>query len=162
MTRPRTTRTRDDASRYRRFSVGEGRAAHPYLALIGLPAQETAAVLKKLEAGLPFSALERLRGTVGLALGELAGVLGIPPRTLARRRVEGRLSPAESDRLLRVSRVFGQAVDLYHGDVERAAQWLLSPLVALGGKRPIDRLATEVGARDVETILGRLEHGIFS
>jgi putative toxin-antitoxin system antitoxin component (TIGR02293 family) len=58
--------------------------------------------------------------------------------------------------------VFARTVDLYDGDATRALGWLTSALIALEGRRPFDLLATEVGARDVETILGRLEHGVFS
>lgn len=162
MAKPRLPGHESDAERYRRFSVGDSRAAHPYLAFLGLRGQETEGLVQKLEAGLPFPAFERLQRTLGVTSGELAAVVGIPVRTLARRRTQGRLTPGESDRLVRVSRVFARGVDLYDGDAGRAVEWLKSPILALGGKRPFDLLVTEVGARDVETILGRLEHGVFS
>lgn len=63
---------------------------------------------------------------------------------------------------MRVSRIFARAVDVHDGDLERAGAWLRSPIPALGGKRPLDFLSTEVGAREVEAILGRLEDGVFS
>lgn len=162
MAKRRTPPAESDVARYRRFSVGESRATHPYLAFLGLAGEETQGLVSRLESGLPLAAFERLRQNLGVTAGELSSVVGIPPRTFARRKARGRLTRDESDRLVRISRVFARAVDLYDGDAGRAAAWLKAPIVALGGRHPFDLLATEVGARDVETILGRLEHGVFS
>lgn len=162
MARSGTRRPSTDLDRYRRFSVGVTRAAHPYVAFLGLSPQETSRLLGTLRSGLSFPAFERLLRATRLGAAELAAAVAIPPRTLARRRREGRLTPSESDRLVRVSRIFARAVDVHDGDLERAAAWLRSPIPALGGKRPLDFLSTEVGAREVEAILGRLEDGVFS
>ena len=48
------------------------------------------------------------------------------------------------------------------GDVEKAARWLQRPNRALGGKQPLQCLDTDLGAPQVETILHRLAHGVFS
>ena len=68
--------------------------------------------------------------------------------------------PEESDRLLRVSRVFGRALELFEGDRDAAATWLTSPQRALGGLVPFELAKTDVGAQEVERLVGRLEHGI--
>lgn len=162
MARSKRPRGTSDLDRYRRFSVGEARTAHPYVAFLGLAPRETSRLLGVLDEGLPFAAFERLLRTAGLSASELAQAVAIPARTLVRRRHAGRLTPAESDRLVRVSRILARAVDVYEGNLERAVLWLKAPIAALGGKRPLDLLPTEVGAREVETVLGRLEHGIFS
>ena len=39
---------------------------------------------------------------------------------------------------------------------------LSKPVKALGMKTPLQYAATESGAREVENLLGRLEHGVFS
>jgi putative toxin-antitoxin system antitoxin component (TIGR02293 family) len=48
------------------------------------------------------------------------------------------------------------------GDEQKAVQWLLAPNRALGGERPLDRLDTDLGTRDVEDILGRIAYGVYS
>jgi putative toxin-antitoxin system antitoxin component (TIGR02293 family) len=48
------------------------------------------------------------------------------------------------------------------GDEERAVQWLLTSNRALGGERPLDRLDTDVGAREVEDVAGRIAYGVYS
>src|SRR5207302_535855 len=84
------------------------------------------------EAGFPFGAIERFQEVSGLALGSIAGLVLIPERTLARRRATGKLSPDESERLLRIATVFEKGVDLFEGDLVSARRWLSTPKKALG------------------------------
>jgi putative toxin-antitoxin system antitoxin component (TIGR02293 family) len=98
----------------------------------------------------------------GLSLALLASVIGIPDRTLARRRAAGKLEPDESERLLRVANLFEKCVDLFEGDVKAAVNWLTSAKKALNGQTPLLYARTELGAREVEDLIGRLDHGIFS
>ena len=41
-------------------------------------------------------------------------------------------------------------------------RWLTSPQVGLGGAIPLEYAETEVGAREVENLLGRIEYGVYS
>jgi len=129
---------------------------------LGLQFVDTPQLIEQLDAGLSFRSLEALEENSGLRLGEIASLLGIPERTLSRRRSNGRLDPHESERLLRISTVFEKAVDLFEGDVEAAVRWLKSPKKALRGEKPIQYARTEPGGREVENLIGRLEHGVFS
>ena len=67
-----------------------------------------------------------------------------------------------SKRLLRLSSLFEKCVDLYEGDVAAAVNWLTSPKKALNRQTPLLYARTELGAREVEDLIGRLDHGIFS
>jgi putative toxin-antitoxin system antitoxin component (TIGR02293 family) len=58
--------------------------------------------------------------------------------------------------------MFERAVELFEGDVAGAVRWLASAKRALGGQAPLTYSRTEVGAREVENLIGRLEHGVFS
>jgi putative toxin-antitoxin system antitoxin component (TIGR02293 family) len=97
-----------------------------------------------------------------MGLPALGSLIGIPERTLARRRVAGKLTPEESERLLRVASIFEKAAELFEGDLEAAVGWLTSPKKALGQQQPLLYARTELGAREVENLLGRLEYGVFS
>lgn len=129
---------------------------------LGLAAANTPELIQQLERGFPFKTLQALESRSGLALSRLAAVIGIPERTLARRRVSRRLTPEESERLLRISSVFEDAVNLFEGDVPAAVNWLTTPRKALGDRPPLAYARTEPGAREIENLIGRLEHGIFS
>jgi putative toxin-antitoxin system antitoxin component (TIGR02293 family) len=123
---------------------------------------DTPRLVERVEEGFSFRELEHLRQNMGLSRVEMAELVQIRPRTLDRRKKEGRLHPEESDRLLRASRVFGRAIALFEGDVEGALRWLSSSQRALGGAVPLEMARTEIGAREVEGLIGRLEHGVFS
>jgi putative toxin-antitoxin system antitoxin component (TIGR02293 family) len=121
-----------------------------------LSAAELRAQVKR---GLPYRAFESVRERLGLSVSDAAGVLQLPPRTLARRRQTRRLAADESDRLFRLARVAAQAVSVL-GSEEKASAWLQRPNRALGGEAPLRLLDTDVGARQIEDVLGRIEHGV--
>ncbi len=72
-----------------------------------------------------------------------------------------RLTPAESDRTVRIARVVDMSRVLMRGDLEKTRQWLTTPHDLLDGESPLQRASTETGARDVEQLVGRLQHGVF-
>ncbi len=127
---------------------------------LGFPLGDTADVLARVRCGFAYEAVVRLREGLDLPLDALAACVGIPARTLARRREEGRLRPDESERVLRLARLLDLAIQLFEGDAEAARRWLRGPRKALGGETALDYARTEVGAREVERLIGQLEHGV--
>jgi putative toxin-antitoxin system antitoxin component (TIGR02293 family) len=119
------------------------------------------AVVRRTREGLPYAALAAVAKRYAIPLATLARVIGLPERTLARRKKERRLRADESDRLLRVARVATAAEDIL-GAQAKAGRWLQAPNRALGGAIPLDLLDTDLGAEEVVTILGRIEHGVYS
>ncbi len=143
-------------------AVRRARGPHSYVSLLGLKAFDTPSLHARVRAGLSFAAFQRLLRVTALPMHVAAAILHIPPRTLQRRRVAGRLQPDESDRLVRLSRIIGKAIELFEGDPEGARQWLGAPVTALGGTSPLALSQTEPGALEVEHLIGRLEHGVFA
>lgn len=131
-------------------------------ASLGLGACNTAQLIQQIARGFSFATLQALELNSGLALSLLASIIGIPERTLARRKTAGRLAPDESERLLRISNLFEKCVELFEGDVTAAVNWLTTPKKALNQEPPLMYARTEFGAREVEDLIGRLEHGVFS
>jgi putative toxin-antitoxin system antitoxin component (TIGR02293 family) len=158
----RTLGETSDIAAFRKIVREKLGGQHFYVKLLGLQALETSALLERVEAGFSYSVFERFQRNLDLPIEELATLVQIKPRTLARRREEGRLTAEESDRVLRASRVFGKALALFEGDADAARTWFSTPALALANRSPRDFSATEVGAREVENLLGRLEHGVFS
>lgn len=120
-----------------------------------------AAVIDRARTGLPYAALEALAARYAIALPRIMRVLGLPARTHARRKKERQLTAAESDRLIRLARVAAGAEHTL-GAADKAGQWLQKPNRALRGATPLDLLDTDLGAEEVVTILGRIEHGVYS
>ncbi len=118
-------------------------------------------LIEVLRVGLPVQELNDLQASLDVPMGKLFPMLGISKATLHRRKAEGRLDQAESDRVVRFARLMGKAVEVMESE-ENARQWLTAPQFGLGGAVPLEYAETEVGAREVENLLGRIEHGVYS
>ena len=130
-------------------------------AVFGKQVSTSAELHGKLRAGLPHAALETLMTRFDLSRDEISRVLHLPLRTIARRKRERRLHADESDRLCRLARIAAHTEDVL-GGAERAARWLRTPNRALAGAAPLALLDTDLGSRQVEELLGRIEHGVFA
>jgi len=116
----------------------------------------------RVRAGLPVEEFDILREMLGLSVEKLAGLVGISMATLSRRRAtEQPLDRDHSDRLVRYARLFWQAVAFFDGNEAAAREWLGRPARGLGGATPLDFAETEIGAREVEDLIGRLEQGVY-
>jgi putative toxin-antitoxin system antitoxin component (TIGR02293 family) len=137
---------------------------HPrgFLDLLGLDRLDALSLQRALLAGLPFERFAVFVRETGLTERAAAELVQITGSTLGRRKKEGRLSPGESERLYRVARIIDLAVELFDGNRPAALAWLDAPCLALGNYTPFQTTRTEVGAREVEHLIGRLEHGVFS
>jgi putative toxin-antitoxin system antitoxin component (TIGR02293 family) len=118
-------------------------------------------LIQRIQKGLRFTELKTLQETLDLPFEKLAAKLCISRSTLQRRKTAGRLSPDESDKVVRFSRLLRHATTVF-GDVEKARTWLKHPQVGLGGAVPLDYASTETGAREVENLLGRIDYGVYS
>ncbi len=149
----------DVAELWKRVQSGH-REGHYYVALFGFRRYDPVHLVGRIQHGFTFAAFERFQRNTELSYRLLARVVEIPERTLARRKESGRFEADESDRLVRTSRVFARAIELFEGNAAAAREWLTSSLRALGGRTPLDFASTDVGAIEVENLIGRLEHGI--
>ena len=131
-------------------------------ASLGIKDSSLVALTRKLKRGLPFQTLVRFQKTSQLSWDAITKVVQIPQRTLARRKLQGKLTAQESERLLRLALIFEKATDLFEGDAIAAGQWLSADNKALASQSPLTMADTEIGAREVESLIGRLEHGVFS
>lgn len=129
---------------------------------IGLDLHSTDDLIEQVKRGLPPSVFDQLRVELGLAAETLADLAGVSTRTLARRKKKDQLlAPDTSERLVRFARLYEIAADTLGGEDE-ARHWLKTPKAALGGHTPLDYADTELGAREVENVLGRLAYGVFA
>ena len=113
-----------------------------------------------VRVGLPWASFEAVGSALEISQAELAHVLHIRSRTLSRRKDTGRLESMESDRLVRLTRILAHAVEVFE-NLDGARDWLECENRALGSQKPLDLLDTDAGAREVDEVLGRIEHGIF-
>jgi len=133
-------------------------ASIPFLTEISAGAEPSFATVERVRSGLPVSAVDDLIETGTISAGELHQLV-LPRKTLTNRREVGFLSPEQSDRLVRVARVIAKAEETF-GSKDKAHLWLRRPTVPLNNEAPLSLLDTEQGSRIVETLLGRISHGI--
>ena len=116
----------------------------------------------RIRSGLPAASAIAFKQALGLTNEELASVLGVSLRTVARLDpATSHLDPVSGDRLVRSARLYAIAAEVLE-DAPAAARWLKSPQRALGGAVPLELAQTDVGSRAVEALLGRMEHGVFT
>ncbi|HUY80337.1 MAG TPA: antitoxin Xre/MbcA/ParS toxin-binding domain-containing protein [Acidobacteriaceae bacterium] len=117
--------------------------------------------LASVESGLPASTLAGFVSASGIPLKDVYDVV-IPARTLKHRKARKEpLSLDESDKLVRLVRVYDQTVRVF-GDRENALHWLSEPKRRFEGRTPLQLLRTDYGSRLVEEMLGQIDHGIFA
>ena len=133
----------------------------PDQAHLNLGAHNPAELIHILKQGLSVEIFNLMAERLQISEKRLAAAVNIAVSTLTRRKHEGRLTAGESDRLYRMIRVFNRAVEVLDSE-EAATQWFHTKIKGLGWNTPLAYMDTEVGAREVEAVLGRLEHGVIS
>lgn len=115
-----------------------------------------------IKGGISLKGALSVKERLHLTNRELADTLGISESKWSRRirRPSGRLSLVESDRLYRIARIFALAKDVFENE-ERAIEWFRRPQFGLGDRIPLDLINTEVGAREVESLLLRIEYDVI-
>ena len=117
--------------------------------------------IERVENGLPPELVDRLIDE-GKLSAEEAYQLIAPRRTFSRRKRRGEsLSREESDRLARFARLMSFAERVF-GDEAKAKSWMRTPNGALDRRTPLSLLTTDAGATEVERVIGRIAHGVYS
>jgi putative toxin-antitoxin system antitoxin component (TIGR02293 family) len=133
----------------------------PQVSSIGIQADSLDELVAGIKKGFPVRSLEMLRDKIGITEAALSEVVQIPLRTMNRRKKSGTLDQQESERVYRLARLFERALSLFE-DEDKTRRWLKTPNRALAGRTPLEFADTEVGAREVEDLIGRLEHGVHA
>ena len=130
------------------------------IATIDLKAENTSELIHQLKDGLTTETFDRLKQQLQVSDNQLCRIIQIPKRTLDRRRIKGRFKTDESERILRIARVFDMALSVF-GKPEKARRWLKHPARGLDGQVPMEYADTGLGAQEVIDLLGRIDYGIF-
>ncbi len=132
-----------------------------YGASIGIRSKNMQNIIKQIKKGLPVSSFEKLRKNLNISEKTLSSTVKIAKRTLTRRKQEGRFKVDESERVFRIAKLYDKAIDVFE-DRNLACKWFKEPARALNGNTPLEYADTELGAQEVEDLLGRIEYGVFS
>lgn len=133
----------------------------PWEAALGLRNSSNLERISEAQTGLPASVFQNFAETAGVTREALAKTIHVSVRTVQRRGETGeRLDPGPSERLMRLADLYARASEIIGND-DLARQWMQTPREIFGGLTPFELSGSELGAREVEDLLLRVEHGVF-
>ena len=118
-------------------------------------------IVERLREGFKMREFRLLQDLLKISEEELGRYLGISPATLHRRKKAGHLETPESERIVRFARLFGIVMEVLETK-DATREWLKALNPGTAGEAPLSYADTEFGAREVENLIGRIDHGVFS
>jgi putative toxin-antitoxin system antitoxin component (TIGR02293 family) len=120
---------------------------------IGLPKwqdMDDLALVDSIRKGLPVTTAKKVAMRVD-PHGRFFLPTDIIPKSTLHRREKSRkpFTKDESEKILAVSKVFAATIDIYHGDLQRAAQFLLAPHPMLANRTPMDLAKDSIAGADL-------------
>lgn len=114
-----------------------------------------------IEDGVSKYEVEEVKQYTGLDYETLAHILSVTKATLHNKKGNEKFNAVVSERLLMLADIYVYGIEVF-GEKERFNRWLISNIRALGGKRPVDRMNTQLGMQEVRHIIGRIAYGVYS
>jgi putative toxin-antitoxin system antitoxin component (TIGR02293 family) len=111
-----------------------------------------------ITVGIPVESVKRLQSYLNANDTRMAKLIHVSPKTYRSRKL---FKGDEGDHAYTIARIVVAAEEAI-GSREAALQWLQSEQTALGGRVPMDLIATSAGMQAVEDLLGRIEYGVYS
>lgn len=128
---------------------------------LGIEGTSGLARMSQAQNGIPVASFDRFAEAIDVSREALAQTLHVSLRTVQRRREAGaRLGPGASERVVRLADLYAHASKVI-GDDDLARQWMQTPRDVFGGKTPFEMAGSELGAQEVDSLLHRVEHGVF-
>ncbi|MCP4117125.1 MAG: DUF2384 domain-containing protein [Desulfobacteraceae bacterium] len=119
-------------------------------------------LMKIFQGGLSGQLFLYLCKLLDIPEKRLSDIISLPQSTLNKRKKRGYFSPTESERLYRILKLFKRAVEVFDNNPAHARKWLKSEAFGLDGAVPLDFAKSEIGAREVDNLLTRIDEGIFA
>lgn len=111
--------------------------------------------------GVKKSTLKTLAAYLGITMEMMSRLLHTSYRNIQRKEKDSLLDTLKTERVLELASFTQRGIEVI-GNKDAFAEWIQSPLIALGNKKPLDFLDTSFGIQLLTKILGRLEQGVFS
>ena len=128
---------------------------------LGVKVRQEEDLIEQIHRGLPYKTLESVMERMEMEMAFVIAFLGVTARTLQRRQTENVLTREESDRVVRLAKLYERTVKVL-GDPSEARAWLHHRNITLGSKTPLEVMDTVIGEARVHALLGRIEQGVYS
>lgn len=132
------------------------------LQLLGIQGNHTSVeMVELLERGLTKRNYLNAKKNTGFSHQIMAVILSVSTKTLEGKKSNDRLSDTASERLLKLAEVAALGNHVFNS-ADLFKEWLQRPLRPLGGKKPVELMVNMYGLETVKTLLGRIEHHVYS
>jgi len=118
-------------------------------------------MIKITREGLRKETLTSLAAYLDVTMDQLSSLLHTSYRNLLRKDASELLDSYKTEKVLELAAFASRGIQVI-GSKSGFQQWMHSPLLALGNRKPLDFLDTTFGIQMVSKILGRLEQGVYS
>lgn len=118
-------------------------------------------LIEIIRNGVQKEAMENLMDITGISSSEMAALIRTSDRNLRRYGSHEKLNPEQSERIIELARLYSRGEEVF-GSLDAFKEWMDSPVMALGNKKPKTFLDTSLGIDILMNELGRIEHGIFA
>jgi putative toxin-antitoxin system antitoxin component (TIGR02293 family) len=115
--------------------------------------------IAQVEQGVPYQTFPQLTERLGVSEERLRKVLGFSTATLHRRKMTGRFTLDESNKLYWLESLLNLA-DQVLEDPQETKVFMTTGNLALGGAVPLDYVRTAPGLEAVRRLLLQLDHGV--
>ncbi|WP_245946299.1 type II RES/Xre toxin-antitoxin system antitoxin [Marinirhabdus gelatinilytica] len=111
--------------------------------------------------GLPKSVLFSLCEVLGISMEHMSNLLHVSHRTLQRKEDKELLSVYSTEQLFEIAALVSHGISVF-GTLQKFKDWLHSTPLLFEGQKPLDFLDTTFGIQYVDSVIGRIEHGVYS
>jgi len=111
--------------------------------------------------GVRKSSLKSLAGYLGISMEKMSSLVHSSHRNIQRKDEDELLDTLKTGKVLELAAFIKRGIDVI-GTEDAFREWVHSPIIALGNRKPIDFLDTTFGIQMALKVLGRLEQGVFS
>ena len=111
--------------------------------------------------GVRKSSLRSLAGYLGTTMEKMSSLVHSSHRNIQRKDDDELLDTLKTEKVLELAAFIKRGIDVI-GTEAAFKEWVHSPILALGNRKPIDFLDTTFGIQMALKVLGRLEQGVFS
>lgn len=118
-------------------------------------------IIDVIRKGLPMGILNKLAKLMLFKPRDVAPIMNLSERTLQRYEASTLLDKETSLKTIQLASLYEKGVEVF-GSVERFNSWMNSEILALGLKKPIEFIDTSVGIDQLQKLIGRIQHGVYS
>lgn len=111
--------------------------------------------------GISKSSVENLAHVMDIPMKDMAVLLNLSYKTLARKKTADVLNTLVSSLSIEIANTMAKGVSVFE-DFDKLNRWLHKENKALNGQKPFDLLNTPTGIKLVNQVLGRIEDGVYS